>query len=83
MSVLCPPQTNTYINPHLRTLESIKDELFAGHQTNEADMHGICELAEMLRDAVVEYQVRFNLKAHIQLELLPEYWTVCTTEGNV
>ena len=35
----------------------------AGCQGNEADMRAVCEHAEVLRDAIVEYQVRVNLKA--------------------
>jgi len=54
----------------LRTLEGIKDELLvisdhsntAGYQTNEADVHAVCELADVLRDAIVEYQVCVNLE---------------------
>jgi len=50
---------------HLRALEGIKDELqilsercsAAGYKENEADGHAISELAEDLRDAVLEYQV--------------------------
>ena len=56
----------------------------AGYQTNEADMQDICELSELLRDAVVEYQVSLNLKVDSQLlEFLPEHWIVCTTEDNI
>jgi len=47
-------------------------------------MHDICELVEVLRDAVVEYQVSLNPEAHSQpVEFLPEHWIVCTTEGSV
>ena len=56
----------------------------AGHQTNEADMRGICELVEVLRDAVIEYQVSLRSKAHGQLvEFVPEHWIVCTAESSV
>ena len=56
--------------PHLRTLEGIKDGLLAisdcssaaGYEENEADMHTVCNLADAIRDAIVEYQVRVNLK---------------------
>ena len=34
-----------------------------GYQKNEADMRAVCELAEALRDAVVEYKVRINFEA--------------------
>ena len=34
----------------------------AGYQTNEADMHAVYELSEILRDVIVEYQVCFNLE---------------------
>jgi len=51
--------------PHLSTLEGIKDELqsiserssAAGYQESDADGRAVCELAEDLRDAVIEYQV--------------------------
>ena len=51
--------------PHLSVLEGIKDELqslserfsAAGYQENDADRRAVCELAEDLRDAVIEYQV--------------------------
>ena len=50
---------------HLRTLEGIKDELqilserssAVGYKENEADGRAISELAEDLRDAIIEYQV--------------------------
>jgi len=45
-------------------------------------MYVVCELAEVLRDALVEYQVSLNLKAHDLVDL-PEHWVVCPTEGNV
>ena len=34
----------------------------AGYQKNEADLRAVCELAEGLRDAVVEYQVRVGFR---------------------
>ena len=50
---------------YLRTLEGIKDELLPileqsssfGYKENDGDMHSVCELAERVRDAVIEYQV--------------------------
>jgi hypothetical protein len=50
---------------HLRALEGIKDELqplserssAVGYQENDADRHAISELAEELRDTIIEYQV--------------------------
>jgi len=50
---------------HLRALEGIKDELHAlserssavGYQENGTDGHAVCELAEDIRDAIIEYQV--------------------------
>ena len=50
---------------YLRTLEGIKDELrilsdrssAGGYKENEADGRALSELAEDLRDAVIEYQV--------------------------
>jgi len=32
------------------------------YERNEADIRAVCELAEALRDAVVEYQVRTGLE---------------------
>ena len=53
----------------LRALEGIKDLLqslsehsnAAGYQENDRDMQAVCELAEDVRNAVVEYQVSPNL----------------------
>jgi len=33
-----------------------------GYKRNEADIRAVCELAEALRDTIVEYQVRTNLE---------------------
>ena len=33
----------------------------AEYKENEIDLHTVCELAEDVRDAVIEYQVRVNL----------------------
>ena len=52
-----------------RILEEIKDELESiqertsavGYQENEADAHTVGELAENVRDAVINYQVSSNL----------------------
>ena len=75
-----------------RTLEGIKDELLIisdrldapGYQRNEADMRTVCDLAEMLRDTIVEFQVRINLRSSDQLaEFIADAWTVCTTKGNI
>lgn len=38
-----------------------------GYQRNEADVHAVCELTEVLRDGIVEYQVRVDLKVSNQL----------------
>jgi len=35
----------------------------ASYEKNEADLNAVCEFAEALRDAIVEYQVRTGLKA--------------------
>ena len=51
--------------PRHRALEGIKDELchimeqssVAEYKENEADMRAVCELAEDVRDAVMEHQV--------------------------
>lgn len=50
---------------HIRTLERIKDELLpilersntVGYEESDPDVHSVCELAENVRDAVMEYQV--------------------------
>ena len=52
-----------------RALEGIKDELHSilertsavGYKENDADLHKVGELAEDVRDAVIEYQVRPHL----------------------
>lgn len=51
--------------PHFSALEGVKDELqslsersmAAGYQENDADRRAVGELAEDLRDTVIEYQV--------------------------
>ena len=53
-----------------RTLKDIENELLVisdhsnavGYKRNEADMCVVCELADALRDAIVEYQVRVDLE---------------------
>lgn len=55
---------------HPRALEGIKDELLTlsdrtnttGYKRSEADIYAVCELAEALRDAIVEYQVRTTVE---------------------
>jgi len=75
-----------------RTLEGVKDELLVisdhvnapGYKRNEADMHSVCELAEILRDAIIEFQVRVNLGSPDQLaEFIADTCAVCTTKGNI
>jgi len=52
--------------PHPRALEGIRDELLEisdrcdapDYERNKADVRAVRELAETLRDAIVEYQVR-------------------------
>ena len=47
-------------------------------------MRAVCELAEVLRDATIEYQVRVNLGVSSQLvEFHADAQVVCTTKGNV
>ena len=91
MSVLCPCTKISVLTYH-RALEGIKDELLAisnhsntpGYQKSEADMRAVCELAEVLRDATIEYQVRVNLGVSNQLvEFHADAQVVCTTKGNV
>ena len=75
-----------------RTLEGIKDELLVisdrlnapGYRRNEADMRTVCDLAEVLRDTIVEFQVSVNLRSSDQLAgFFADAWTVCTTKGNI
>ena len=50
---------------HHRTLEGIKDELLPileqssafGYVETDGDVHAVCELAENVKDAIIEYQV--------------------------
>lgn len=54
---------------HPSALEGIKDELQilsdrvsdAGYQENDADTRAMCELAENLRDTILEHQVSTDL----------------------
>ena len=52
-----------------------------GYQENDADARVVCELAENLRDAILEYQVSTDLK---RLRSLMGYmlkrYPVCPTE---
>ena len=60
---------------HRRALEEIKDKLqsvlekigVVGYEENDADVHTVDELAEDARDAVIEYQVSFNLLATVRM----------------
>lgn len=45
---------------------AISDRSNAPDYQSEADMHAICELTEVLRDGIVDYQVRVNLKVSNQ-----------------
>ena len=75
-----------------RALEGIKDELLAlsgrtnatGYKRSEADIHAICELAEALRDAIVEYQVSafIEVARYRQNSLLTQQ-AVRTAKGNI
>ena len=75
---------------HLSTLERIKDELqplyerssTVGYQGNDPDQHAVCELAEDLRDAIIEYQVGPDLSI-ISQDILLRWCTVCSTEGDI
>ena len=56
----------------------------AGYQGDEADMRAVCELAEVLRDAVIRYQVRVNLEVPDQpIEFFSDALIACTTEGRI
>ena len=54
-----------HVKSNSRTLEGIKDELrplservsAVGYKESDADRHAVSELAEELRDAIIEYQV--------------------------
>ena len=47
-------------------------------------MRAVCELAEVLRDEIVEYQVRANFKVLDQwVESVADAKIVCTTKGNI
>lgn len=69
-------------------LEGIKDELqslserssAADYQENDADRRAACELAEDLRDAVIEYQVGPDPLA---VRTMLRWCTVRTTKGNI
>lgn len=58
----------TSSHDHRRTLEKIKDKLrvilertsLIGYQENDADARAVGELAQDVRDAVIEYQVGPN-----------------------
>ena len=53
---------------NFRSLEGIKDEFHpisersnaAGYRENDTDVQAVCELAENIRDVILEYQVRFE-----------------------
>jgi hypothetical protein len=75
---------------HLSALERIKDELqplyerssTVGYQESDPDQHVVCELAEDLRDAIIEYQVGPDLPI-IPQDILLRWCTVCSTEGDI
>ena len=68
-----PPRMTAHVNPCLRALEGIKDRLQSlsdisatpGHTDNEGDMITACEIADDLRDAIVEYQVGANAEKRV------------------
>ena len=61
-------------SPHPRALEGIKDKLrvlserssAADYKQNEVDTSAACDLADDLRDAVVEYQVGTGIKPYTE-----------------
>ena len=56
----------------------------SGYQRNEADICAVCELTQVLRDAIVEYQVGVNFEVSNQLiKLSADAYIVCTTKGNI
>jgi len=69
-SVFSVLHERTSVLTHPRALEGIRDELLEisdrcnapEYERNKADVRAVCELAEALRDAIVEYQVRTKLK---------------------
>ena len=40
----------------------LEHSTIAGYQENDADVHAVCELAENLRDTILEYQVSGDLE---------------------
>ena len=50
---------------------------------NEGDMAAVCDLADDLRDAVVEYQVRRNIGKHAHNNSHMVRAIVRATEGNL
>ena len=85
-----PPQTASSVNLISRTLEGIKDKLerlserstTSGRTENEGDMTTACDLADDLRDAIVEYQVRTDSERRT-LDHLPIQLSVLPAGGNL
>jgi hypothetical protein len=51
-------------------LESILERVSTiGYQENDADMHAVGELAEEVRDTIIEYQVRPNFMITLRIHL--------------
>lgn len=63
---------------YVSALEGIKSELLSvsersnavGYREDDADVRAVCDLAENIRDAIIEYQVGSDLPVHQE----------CTTE---
>ena len=66
-------------------MQSLSDRSSAaGYQENDADVGAVCELAENLRDAVLEYQVSIDLEMlRFRVGYLLRYHTVHSTESVV
>ena len=70
MRTFHPPSTTTHVDPVHRALEGIKDKLqllsepsgASEHTEKEGDMNTVCDLADGLRDAIVEYQVSIDIE---------------------
>ena len=71
------PDENSHSGPDLAFTEltsrpASPPSSHAGYQRNKADTRAVCELVEVLRNAVVEYQVRVNLEARRLVELFAD-----------
>jgi len=81
-----PPTLTWY-----RVLEEIKDKLqllserpgAADYVENEGDVTAACDLADDLRDAIVEYQVSTKIRRRKQSGSFKTGFLVCSAEGDL